>query len=359
MLGSLGHGGMKLGSWRGYTRQALMPEFGATLGFRFEIDLGLLADHEHLLLPGFAAGMSRAPEPSTRITLDLQAGPSGFSPFFGEKQVGYDASAPGLNRVLFAPGVQRQLSDDAAVNVSAVFANQRFASWGMGSWEAQDNLDYAYSDPSLREATAGTGVRFGFTGELAEGVRLGLGYQSRIEMDAFENYRGVYAEPGDFDIPSSATVGLIVEAGERSSVYVDVQRVLYSDINAFTTAGLPDRFLSLLGDAGSPDFRWRDLTVDSLGWNFASSDRVDWHVQYSTRQEPAPTSDLLYQVLEPELADSNVTFGLSRKTGRDARVDFNASYAASDYYLGPVSLGHRPEAEGDRFEFELRLVWEF
>lgn len=369
--------GMKLGSWRGYTRQVLLPDFGARFGFRYEIDLGLLANHEYLLLPGFATGI--APQTSTRFTFDLAQGLASHlepvvarlgttpSPMLREPQ------GLALDRVLFAPGLRSQLSDDVAIDVAAVFANQRFSSWGMGFREASDRFAYVspgfyegfggYADPGLydglREASAGTGVRFGFTSELTAGLALDLGFQSRIEMDAFQTYRGVYSEPGDFDIPASASVGLAVRASSRSSVHFDVQRVLYSEVNAFTTAALPDRFLSLLGDAGSPEFSWDDLTVYRVAWRYAASPDLDWRVQYSSRQQPTPSSALLAQALAPEIADSNVTVGFSRRAGRDARIDVNASYAPSEYFLGTANFGRTPDLGDEQLEFEVRLVWDF
>ncbi|MEM9301223.1 MAG: hypothetical protein AAGE01_03885 [Pseudomonadota bacterium] len=358
MMNGLAYGGMKLGSWRDYTRQALMPDFSITLGFHYEFDLGLLANHEHLLVPGFA--MLGAPETSTRFILNLNSGVASLTPLAGTGQIEHSANGLAIDRVLFSPGLRQQIADDAVIDVAAVFANQRFASWGMGSWVADGSNEWSpYNFPGAGDGSSGTGVRFAFSSELAPGVAVDAGYQSRIDMDSFQSYRGVYSEPGDFDIPASATVGLVLRSGERSSFRFDVQRVLYSDVNAFTTNALPDSFLSLLGDAGSPSFDWEDLTIYSVGWNYRMTDALDWRVQYSTGQQPSPTSDILYQALEPEIADSNVSVGFSRWAGRSLRVDFDASYAPSEYFLGPVNLGRAAEIGEDQFEVELKLIWQF
>ena len=54
-----------------------------------------------------------------------------------------------------------------------------------------------------------------------------------------------------------------------------------------------------------------------------------------------------------------MTVGFSRQAGRSLRVDFDASYAPSEYFLGPVNLGRQPELGNDQIEVELKLIWQF
>ena len=350
-------GGMNLGDLRQYTRRALLPEFSEQLGYNLRINLGLLAQHEHFLLPGFAQ-VWESPEPSTRLTLDLSSGYVLASPFQSDLELdwfGVAQTGVGIDRALFAPGLSRDFNG-GSLDVAAVFATQRYASWGLG----EQITRYVAPSTIAEESSAGTGLRLAFNSELAPGVSVDAGFQSRIDMDAFQQFRGVYSEPGDFDIPASANFGLVFNSGGKSSISVQIQRVLYSDINPFTTAALPDRFLSLLGDGGSPDFTWRDLTIYRVGWNWRQGELWDWQVQYSTRQQPEPTSELLSRALESEVADSNLSVGFSRRAWDNARVHFAASYAPSDYYLGPALFGRASEeADNDLLEFEVKLIWDF
>ncbi|MDX1570939.1 MAG: hypothetical protein R3200_10655 [Xanthomonadales bacterium] len=348
-------GGMNLGVWHNYTRQALLPDFSSQLGYSVQIDLGLLANHEYLLVPGFAQ-VWEAPTTATRLTLDLVQGRVSDSPLetsLANDWFEVDRNGVAIDRVLFAPGFSQRFGDGGKVDVAAVFANQRYGSWGLG----MRDLD-AYRYPTFEEQSAGAGVRLGISSELSPGIEMGVAYQSRIDMDEFQTYRGVYSEPGDFDIPASANLGIVVQAGQKSSLSVDIQRVLYSEVNTFTSTALPDRFLSLLGDAGSPEFAWEDLTIYRVGWNWKAGKDWDWRVQYSTSQQPMPTSQALNQALASEIADSNVSVGFSKKTWDNARVDFAATYA-SEYFLGPINLGRTPDIGDDQIEFEVRLVWDF
>ena len=348
--------GMNLGLWQEYTAQALLPDFARKLGFGYDVDVSLLAQHESMLLPAYVD--ERYPvSADTTLSFGLAAFRVPETPLvsdFSSRLLGLSGSGYGFDRSVMASGLSRKFGQGNALDVAAVFAYQRYASQGMGSRVFESGV------PTLPgEQSSGAGVRFGFSSELAPGVEFGAAYQSRIDMDAFQNYRGVYAEPGDFDIPASANFGIVVKASQKASLSFDVQRVLYSEVNTFTSNLLPDRFLSLLGDSASPDFSWQDLTVYRVGWDWQSSEDITWNVSYSTSQQPTPTSDSLARALSPQFADRNMSFGFSKRTGRQARLNFAASYAPSEYLLGTPSLSRGSNLDGDQFEFEVIWVWDF
>lgn len=345
---------MNLGSWNDLTVQALLPDFAANLGYRVELDVSLLAKHEFLLLPEFLAAVDSPP--STAISFEFSASRVPETPLvssLGSRLLAYASPGHSFERSLFSSGFTRQVGS-GAIDVAAVFARQGYATWGLGSTAVESRY------PALEsEQSSGSGLRLGFSSELAPGVEFGAAYQSRIDMDTFNAYRGVYSEPGDFDIPASANLGIVVQATPKSSLSFDVQRVLYSEVNTFTSSLLPDRFLSLLGDSASPDFAWRDLTIYRVGWNWRSSEDFTWQVVYSTSQQPTPTSDSLARALEPEFADRNMSFGFSTRTGRSTRLNVSASYADSIYYLGNSNYTRSGDLTGDQFEFEVIWVWDF
>ena len=341
--------GMNLRQWHDLTRVALLPDFAEYLGYRIDTDRGLL--DRSLLLPGFLKPLD-SPR-ITRLSFELSASRVPETPFvstFGSRLIGYADPGRGFERTTFTSGLSRQVGS-GAIDVAAVFARQGYATWGFGS-TLDRSSDYGVVDP---DPSRGSGLRLGISSELAPGLQVGAAYQSRIDMDAFNNYRGVYSEPGDFDIPATANIGIVVKTTARTSLSFDVQRVLYSQVNTFTSSLLPDRFLSLLGDSASPDFNWRDLTVYRVGWNWQSGEDITWRLDYSTSQQPTPTSEALAQALEPEFANRNMSFGFSKRTGRHARLDFAASYADSIYYLGNPGYSRSSDLDGDQFEFE--VIW--
>lgn len=206
-----------------------------------------------------------------------------------------------------------------------------------------------------QESSYGTGVRLNVSQPLAERVTVGAGFQSRIDMEAFANYRGVYANPADFDIPARASLGVAFHASEQSSVDVSVERVMYSEVNAFQSRNLPDRLLSLLGDTTSPRYGLDDLTVFRLGYTWSNGKDTQWRAEVSSRSTPTPNVRSLEQALADELADHAMLVGFSRRTGDFSRFNLNAAYASSDFLFGGNALGVASQDLGQ--DLEVEAVW--
>ena len=84
--------------------------------------------------------------------------------------------------------------------------------------------------------------------------------------------------------------GLIPMLARQSWLNLSVERVMYSEVSAFASRYMPDRFLSQLGDSTSPTFTWDDLTVYTVGWTWSNGKDLQWHVDLSTRSTPSPNS---------------------------------------------------------------------
>ena len=185
------------------------------------------------------------------------------------------------------------------------------------------------------------------------------GYRSHIDMDEFYNLRGIYSQRADLDIPARARLGLAFQASERSWMNVSVERVLYSEVGAFASRNLPGRFLSLLGDSTSPNFSWDDLTVYSVGWAWADNKGTSWYIDVSTRTQPLPSSRILSQAIDSDLAQNAVTVGYSRRMSMNSRFNVNAAYAPSEYAFGGNVLGVTTDQLSQEFELEAFWIWDF
>ena len=264
-------------------------------------------------------------------------------------------AALGLQRTLIAPGWIRELDSGARVGVAAVLAHQQFASWGLGASRASS---FSGDASANSESSVGTGLRFDLEAEVGSAVALDFGYQSRISMDPFQRYRGVFAEPGDFDIPASLNGGVSFSLPASMRVGVGVERVFYSDINAFPNQALPARFLSLLGDGGSPELRWRDLTVYSAEWGWAPTERSNVSLRYSTQLQPEPDSGLLARALESSFSDRNLRLGLSRDVGQKSRFELGVGYSGREYLLAPAPY-RIGDNNGEQIEFDAAFRVDF
>jgi len=346
--------GFELGPWQEYLAQELTPVYMLPENTE-PMRVSWLRNSEISIMPDFAAHLESAPP--TRLNMDFQWQSDSQYQWPG---VDPDLSLHGtsFDRQYFSPGIEHQFADGSVLGVSAIIAHQRYSAASLGLTAASRPGESPWIPSTYspqHESGYGTGVRLALQQEVVDGIALGAGYQSRIDMEEFAAYRGVYAQAADLDIPARASLSLAFQATESSWLNVAIERVMYSDINAFPSRYLPNRFLSLLGDSSSPSFDWEDLTVYSVGYTWSDGADQQWHVDLSTRTQPSPSSQLLNNALKGDLADSALTVGYSRRTGDRSRLAFNAAYAPSEFVFGGSVLGVTTE-ELDQ-QIELEAMW--
>ena len=256
--------GFELGPWQEYLAQELTPSYMLPED-SMPVRVSWLKNSELLIMPDFAADLEGTPDTLMNLNFEWQSSGDFFVPG-SDSDTSYLGTS--FERQLLAPGFAHQFNDNGILGVSAIIAYQSYsaASLGLHAASTTDSSLWAFPKYSpYQESAYGTGVRLALHQEVTDGIALDAGFQSRIDMEEFAAYRGVYSQPADLDIPARARLGLAFQASEKSWLNVAVERVLYSEINAFPSRYLPNRFLSLLGDSTSPAFDWQDLTVYSVG----------------------------------------------------------------------------------------------
>lgn len=346
-----------LGAWQAYALRSVTPDFAWA-------DRPSAAAVEPTLLDALDARTGVQPKVTLKL-IDLEAGfdvsvsrtLSGDTPLFESGSLSAQrltSVGSGLERTFVAPSLTRSVGEGSAITAGVVLAYQQFATWGLGAKAYETTLSPLQTRTSFLGSSYGTGVRLELEQAVGSALSLRTQFQSRIDMSPLQNYRGLYSRPGDFDLPAVASTGLTWGTGNRSALGFGVSRILYSEVAPFTSAALPLRLLGLIGDAGSPGFAWRDLTVYSLDWNWRPSDAATLGFHYTTRQQPEPTSKALRDALAGEFTDDNFGVSLTRQFDRFGSLRFAASYAPAQYFLGNASFGNR-DASGEQVEVE--AVW--
>lgn len=351
--------GFELGPWQDYLARELTPDFLLEANIQ-PMNVSWMDYESVIILPAFAEDLMGLPARSS-LKIDLEWN---FTSEFGNLSAGQSSliQSYGFERQLFAPGIVHQLNDFQVLDVSAVFAHQSFGVSSLGlrafDGEVPGYIQAPVYSP-YQETGFGTGVRLAVRSEVTPGMAIDAGFQSRIDMEEFASYRGVYSQPADLDIPARASLGLALQASSNSWLNFSVERVMYSDVSAFASRTLPDRFLSLLGDSTSPAFSWDDLTVYSVGWSWSNGNDTEWFVDLSSRSQPLPTSPSLSQALNSDLADNAMTLGFSRQLSDNSRFNINAAYAPSEYAFGGNVLGITTNNLDQNFELEAFWTWDF
>lgn len=282
------------------------------------------------------------------------------APVLSRPALNAEADLPriGLRRQVIAPSYVGYWGNSGSFAVTAILAQQRFASMGMGTHALHDAAPI-WAGPGA-ETSYGAGARLDSGHALTDRLSWNAGYQTRVNMDAFKHYRGVYAEPGQFDIPANASFGLSYAVTPALSFDLGVQRVMYSGVKPFTSSALPSRFLALLGTGASPVFAWQDLDVYSAGWTLRNATLGELELRYTTRQQPSPTSALLDLALGIDPSDYSIGMGWSRSTGARSNLSLQSVYSTAPYFMGVPSYRTRDHAsKGDSVEFEARWAMRF
>ena len=143
----------------------------------------------------------------------------------------YAGTPTGVNlaQMFVAPTYAVKIADKHAIGVTAIGAFQWFKAEGVGTFAPFSSAPTKLSNNG-NSYSYGGGVRVGYLGEWSKYVSVGASYQTKIWMSAFDEYAGLFAEHGGFDIPANWVAGIAIKPTENVDIAVDVQQVLYSGI---------------------------------------------------------------------------------------------------------------------------------
>ncbi len=227
--------------------------------------------------------------------------------------------------------------DNFSIGVAPIFAVQAFKANGLGAFipfssngAKLTNRDY--------DLSWGFGARIGAQFKVTEAISLGLSYQSKIYMSEFDEYAGLFANGGDFDIPANLTVGIAIDATPDLKFLLDYKRIFYGDIGAISnpsTTPLP------LGVNGGPGFGWRDINIYKFGVEWQQNDKWTWRAGYSYNTNPVRSRDVTFNILAPGVSQHHITGGFTYKYNDKSALDFAVLFSPRTHVSGAemTSLG--------------------
>lgn len=280
------------------------------------------------------------------------------STFYGSSPTGVD-----LMQLFVVPTYALKLNPQHAVGISPIFAYQAFEAQGL---EMFGMMGFS-SDPSSlsnngHDSAYGYGVRVGYLGEVMKNVFFGASYQSRIYMSEFDDYAGLFAEQGDFDIPSNWTVGLAVKPSPTVTLAVDVQKIYYEEVDSVNNPLLPNLMTPAgLGTDDGAGFGWEDMTVLKIGAQWQSNPEWTWRAGFSIADQPIPNTETMFNIIAPGVIETHATGGFTRKIGNNQEIDFSLTRAFSNSVDGtnPLDPAQTIELKMDQWEIALGYSYKF
>jgi long-chain fatty acid transport protein len=330
----------------------LIPQFGYNWVVNDESTIGISVFGNGGMNTEYKGGTA------TLYPMGPPGGPVTLPGTFGDGTAGVD-----LAQLFLSTTYARKVSDTASVGISGIIAYQRFEAKGLGNF-AGFSSDPGNLTNNDHDDSTGLGVRLGFQAEITPGIRFGAAYQPKIDMDEFDDYSGLFADDGDFDIPSNFTVGMAFDIGETGVFVIDVQQINYEDVDAVSNSidGLTDGSCApgptggtgkgCLGGSDGAGFGWEDMTVVKIGYQWRTGMKNTWRVGYSTGDQPIPSDESLFNILAPGVIEEHVTAGYSRQLDDKSSINFAAMYALENSVKGksPFDPAQDIEIEMDQYE---------
>lgn len=268
--------------------------------------------------PEFGYNMMLSPKMSLGISVYGNGGMNtDFSPnpatgknlFGGNGNIGVD-----MMQLLIAPTVAYKIAANHSVGLSPLLAYQQFKAEGLSSIPAFMSIAPQALTNVGYDKSAGYGVRLGYFGKLTPGFSFGASYASRMEMDKFDRYRGLFAGQGEFDIPENYQAGVSWQATPSFRLAVDYQRINFSDIVSVGNPVMPNFLGSQLGKNDGAGFGWDDVEVWKFGVEYKLNKQLTVRAGYSENNNPINEADpreVMFNILAPAVIEKHATVGFT------------------------------------------------
>lgn len=295
----------------------LMPSMGFVWPFDDQLTVGIAA------LPAGGGGVTFAPGSGLKSGV-----PDNLSFFGGENYLGTD-----LVQLIVPITAAYKVNDTNTVGASIIPARQRFLAQGLSEFKSfSASPDYLTNNG--HDFANGLGARIGWMGYyLDRRVTLGATYATKVYMEKFEHYRGLFAENGSFDIPSNYAIGIGIKPVENLTIAMDVEVIQYSDVPAFANRGPDSSGLLNVGSSGQPTslgmpegagFGWKDQTVYKLGVAYKPNDNWTLRAGYNYGKMPIDKDQLLFSVLATATTEQHYTAGFTYNLGEQSILGFGS-----------------------------------
>jgi len=250
-----------------------------------------------------------------------------------------------------------KINESHSVGASLILAYQLFEVRGLARF---GDFGFSESPASLTnndpEDSIGLGVKLGWQGEVSPGFTLGASYQSKISMSELDDYAGLFAEQGGFDIPATSSLGFAWKIDKQSTLVVDVQTIFFSDVpsigNPFSLFFAPNQF----GSTNGPGFGWDDMTIVKVGYEWYTGDTA-YRVGISNGSQPIASSEVLFNLLAPAVIETHLTAGFTIPLSSSSEFSLAGMYGLKNSITGPNPLDPGQTIKLEMFQYEVQATY--
>jgi len=239
-----------------------------------------------------------------------------------------------LAQLMIAPTLSYKLNQDHAIGVSLKIAYQRFEAFGIQPFAGISSAATKVSNNG-HDSSWGYGIGLGWTGQITPTVKLGATYQSKTKMQEFDDYKGLFAEKGGFDIPENYGIGMSWQASPQLVIAADVTQINFSKVRSvgnILAEGGP------LGANNGSGFGWDDMTVYKIGFAYDLNKEWTLRAGYNHGSQPIPKSQTFFNILAPATVEDHLTLGATWRLASGGEVTFAYMHAFEETVKGVNSI---------------------
>jgi len=309
-------------------------------------------DTENFIIPEF--GYNRVINPDVTLGVSVY-GNGGMNTDYKKAIPLFGNTAPRMDliQLFVAPTATWKINESNTVGIAVNLAYQRFEIKGLQNFASPASAHPNHVTNKGYDSSYGAGVHIGWIGRVNDAVTLGATYQSKTYMSKFDQYKGLFAEGGDFDIPETYGLGIAVKATSALTLAADVQRINYGDVDSVGNS-VNNLFVSgqQLGSENGPGFAWKNVTAVKVGASYAWNDKLTIRAGYNHASQPIRSGETLFNILAPGVVQDHATLGATYVLPNQSEISFSYMHAFEEKVKGSGSIPFIPGAEANLKMYE-------
>lgn len=260
----------------------------------------------------------------------VQTAGSTYNILCGSGRLGVD-----LRQLIIAPTLSYKLNENHSVGVSPLLGYQRFKAEGIQSFTGFSADSTKLTNNGYDTAT-GFGVRVGWMGKMSDAVTLGAAYSSKIAMSKFGKYAGLFAEQGDFDIPSNYNLGVAFKASPTVLLGIDFQKIKYTDVKSVSnpSTNFGATTTGSLGPSNGRGFGWGDIDVWKIGVEHQYSKNLVLRAGIDKADNPITSRDVTFNILAPGVVENHYSVGFTLAMDKNTELTGAYTYVSENKVSG-------------------------
>jgi len=258
-----------------------------------------------------------------------------------------------MNQTFISVAMAKQIAPGLSVGIAPILARQTMKVDGLSTFSGFSSDATHFTNRGTDEAWGG-GVRAGFEWKVAPGVKFAVAGNSRIYMQAFNEYRGLFAEQGRIDAPATVQAGVSVDVRPDLTLMLDYKRIWYSSIAALnktsTTTGAV-----FFGRDNGPGFGLQDLDIFKVAMEWRANKLLTLRAGYSYNTAPFKSQDADLTTMHLGLVQHHLTAGLKVAVSERMDLELAGMYAPRASLSGPELLNPNRTLHIDASQFEVTV----